>query len=124
MWVRIMAKLKIDIRGDKELVAVMRKAASLREAKQILAKHAAQLQQGTISRMNTAYIKGYSTGATARSVTNVISNGGLTATVGPHTNYFVYLEYGTRFMNAVPTLGPAFTFQQVQFINDLRKLVE
>ena len=119
-----MAKLKIDVRGDKELVAVMRKAATLSEAKKILAKHAAQLQQGTISRMNAAYIKGYSTGATARSVTNVISNGGLTATVGPHTNYFVYLEYGTRFMNAVPTLGPAFTFQKVQFINDLRKLVE
>lgn len=92
------------------------------EVKNIVKKHGALLQSKAQDNMDSAYIKGYSTGATKRSTTVNYSDGGLTAIVAPHTAYFSYLEYGTRFMEAKPTLGPALTYQALRFVDDLNKL--
>ncbi|MEK1451095.1 hypothetical protein HC021_08175 [Limosilactobacillus fermentum] len=48
----------------------------------------------------------------------------MTVSVGPTTDYFPYLEYGTRFMSAMPTLKPAFDVQSQMFINELKRLMQ
>lgn len=119
-----MAKISIKLTGIKELQQSIEKRKDLTPVKMIVAKHGALLKEKTISNMGAAYTAGYSTGATARSVTNTIGDGGLSATVAPHTEYFPYLEYGTRFMSPRPTLKPAFAYESVKFVNDLQKLMK
>lgn len=89
-------------------------------AAKIVKKHGALLQSRTKDNMSSAYIKGYSTGNTARNTNLDISGDGLTAKVTPNTPYFGYVEYGTRKMAAEPTLGPAFDVQSQEFIKDLQ----
>jgi HK97 gp10 family phage protein len=116
--------ISLRIEGDRELIEAMKKAGRMSEVRQVVQKNGAALQTGTQQRMAAAYNRGYSTGATRRSTTVKLSDGGLTATVAPHTTYFPYLEKGTRLMSARPTLGPAFHKQSVTFINDLKGLVK
>jgi HK97 gp10 family phage protein len=47
------------------------------------------------------------TGTLQRSIHTVISNNGLTATVGPSVNYGIFVEFGTRHMGARPYMRPA-----------------
>lgn len=119
-----MPKISIQLKGIEALQRKIEKKKDLAPVRAVVAKHGALLKAKTISNMNSAYSAGYSTGATARSVTNTLSNGGMTATVAPHTEYFPYLEYGTRFMAARPTLHPAFTYQSIRFLNDLKKVID
>lgn len=118
--------MQIKLQGAKELQAKLRKRPMLLASKvrPIVQRNGAQLKAKTVKNMRESYSAGYSTGATARGVTNEISQGGMTATVAPHTEYFPYLEYGTRFMDARPTLHPAFAAQSVLFINQLRKVMK
>lgn len=90
------------------------------EVNQIISKHGANLQTTTMNNMDSAYTAGYSTGATKRSVT--LNKGNFRAEVQPHTKYFPYLEYGTRFMARRPTLGPAFSKVEPQFRRDFNNL--
>lgn len=125
---------KVDVKGTKELANFLKKNKDLTPVKRIVAKHGASLKKQTQQNMNNLYKGHYEwkkgagltmvspTGNTRRSVTNTISNGGLTATVAPQTEYFPYLEYGTRFMAARPTLHPAFAIESMKFANDLNKL--
>lgn len=92
--------------------------------KEIVKKNGSQLASKTRRNMANTYTRGYSTGATMRSVSELYADGGMTVKVGPHTNYFPYLEYGTRFMSARPTLRPAFQTQSQIFINDLKKVMK
>lgn len=119
-----MAKISISLKGIRELQQTIERKKDLTPVREIVAKHGALLKDKTIANMSATYTAGYSTGATARSVTNTIGDGGLSATVAPHTEYFPYLEYGTRFMSAKPTLKPAFAYEAVKFVNDLQKLVK
>lgn len=114
--------MKVTIKGMDALVSGLKSRANPREVQNVVMKNGAQLQQRTISNMNSAYTHGYSTGRTARSTGLTMSNNNLTATVKPTTNYFPYLEYGTRFMAAMPTLKPAFDVQYPMFINELERL--
>lgn len=52
-----------------------------------------------------------------------ISDGGMTATVESTADYSVYVELGTRFMEAQPYMKPAFEEQKKQFEKDLKELV-
>lgn len=119
-----MPKVKIELKGIDALQREIESQKNLAPVKEVVAKHGALLRKRTQAEMGVAYVRGYSTGATSRSVTDTYTNGGLTAIVAPHTEYFAYLEYGTRFMDAKPTLTPAFNYQKIQFINDLRKLTK
>lgn len=131
-----MARIKIT--GAKELKAALEGNLSRfpNEVEQIVAKHGARLQDQTQSNMDRAYTghwewqKGKGrvfvkpTGATKRSVALRV-NGFKTKTkaeVQPHTKYFPWLEYGTRFMARRPTLGPAFSKIEPQFRADITKL--
>lgn len=119
-----MVQLRVDLKGIDGIVEKLEKKKDLTPVKNVVMKHGALLKNKVISNMNAAYSAGYSTGATARSVTNEISNNGLTAKVSGHTKYLPYLEYGTRFMSPRPTFHPAFAYQSVRFINDLKKVLD
>lgn len=92
----------------------------------VVMKNGADLQEDAQKRMTktVAYVKGYSKGTTRRSTTLTISADGMTATVAPHTEYFAYIEYGTRYMEAEPTLNPAFQKIKQQFYKDVMNLVK
>lgn len=113
---------RIKITGVKELKASLggNVLRFPKEVNDIVHKHGAKLQAQTQTNMDQAYIKGYSTGATKRSTT--VTNSNFKSEVQPHTEYFPYLEYGTRFMSRRPTLGPAFSKVEPQFRADLDRL--
>lgn len=112
------------IEGLEELKAGLKGRMDLSSVGDLVKKHGAQLSSRTQENMRAAYTHGYSTGRTRRSVKPVFSDAGMTVSVGPTTDYFPYLEYGTRFMNAMPTLKPAFDVQSVMFINELKGLMQ
>ena len=91
----------------------------------LVMKNGAKLQSETQNRMTRsgAYSKGYSTGYTRSSTTLDIQDGGMTAIVAPHSEYFPYVEYGTRKMEAEPTLGPAFRLVATSFMTDIKELM-
>lgn len=64
------------------------------------------------------------TGATSKSVTVQIKNGGYWVEVGAHTKYSQYLEMGTRFMAKRPALIPAFRTQGQIFIKEMKHLID
>lgn len=49
---------------------------------------------------------------------------GLTGIVGPTADYAPYVEYGTRFMSAQPYVRPAFNYQKVKFMAEMKALVK
>lgn len=116
--------VNIQIKGLAKLEAKLK--ANTPEMKtavmEIVKKNGSQMQGKMRKNMNGAYTAGYSTGATARSVTEVYSNAGFKVTVAPHTKYAPYLEYGTRFMTPRPAIRPAFLAQSAIFTNDLKKV--
>lgn len=126
-----MASNFIRVEGLSELSNGLRTRSQLQAAKNVVHDHGAKLQQRTKEKMSAAYTGHFEgkrfvrpTGATSRSTTVEIADGGLTAIVAPHTKYFPYLEKGTRFMEARPTLGPALQVEALQFVSDLNKLVK
>ncbi|MCD7125113.1 HK97-gp10 family putative phage morphogenesis protein [Limosilactobacillus caviae] len=121
---KILGKPKMTLEGLDELQTAIKAKMDLTEVPQVVKKHGAQLSSRTQSNMQTAYTHGYSTGRTRRSVKPIFSDGGMTVSVGPTTDYFPYLEYGTRFMSAMPTLKPAFDVQSQMFINELKRLMQ
>lgn len=88
----------------------------------VVAKNGNQLNERMKQKMKDAYVKGYSLGDTAGSVNTEITDGGMTASVGPTTDYAMYVEYGTRFMNAEPAVRPAFEEQVPIFKRDMQAI--
>lgn len=121
---KILGKPNIRIEGLDDLIAGIKGKMDLSAVPQVVKKHGAQLSSRTQSNMQAAYTHGYSTGRTRRSVKPIFSDGDMTVSVGPTTDYFPYLEYGTRFMSAMPTLKPAFDVQSQMFINELKRLMQ
>lgn len=106
------------INGDDELVKALTKMMSLDDQRKIVKKHGSSLQKKAVR--NAVFTKGYSTGATRRSIQLEISNGGLSAKVTAGTDYSGYLEVGTRLMDEQPFMGPAFDEVWDDFLEDLR----
>ena len=117
----------VKIEGLQALISDLdARKYSGKQIRNLVMKNGAALQEDAQKRMTktVAYVKGYSKGTTRRSTTLSISDGGMTATVAPHTEYFPYVEYGTRFMEAEPTLNPAFQKIKQQFYKDVMDLVK
>ncbi len=100
------------------------------QIRSVVKKNGAELQQQTQKNMLEEYKGHYEgkkfvkpTGATRRSAVVEIKDNGMTAVVAPNTSYFPYLEYGTRFMEARPTLGPAFKRVSPIFIEDIKRII-
>lgn len=97
---------------------------NLEAVKTVVLKNGNQLNEKMKRHMCHAYTKGYSVGDTAGSVNTNITDGGMTAEVGPTTEYSPYVEYGTRFMTAEPAVRPAFEEQVPIFKRDMEQLVK
>ena len=124
-----MAEAKIE-----GLSALVQKFNALKytgpQIRSVVKKNGAELQQQTQKNMLEKYKGHYEgkkfvkpTGATRRSAAVEIKDNGMTAVVAPNTSYFPYLEYGTRFMEARPTLGPAFKRVSPIFIEDIKRII-
>lgn len=117
----------VKIEGLQALISDLdARKYSGKQIRNVVMKNGANLQEDAQKRMTktVAYVKGYSKGTTRRSTTLSISDDGMTATVAPHTEYFSYVEYGTRYMEAEPTLNPAFQKIKQQFYKDVIGLVK
>lgn len=110
----------INITGIKELEAKLKKNATLDDARTVVKKNGADLQ--SLMTRNAVFVKGYSTGATKRSIRSTFTDSNLIVTVEPTTTYASYSEYGTRFMSAQPFVRPSFNIQKEIFKRDLNKL--
>ena len=110
---------RVEIKGDDILLKALQTASNMKAHKAIVQKHGADLQKKAQS--NAVFTHGYATGATKRSITLEITDGGFTAKVTTGTDYSGYLEKGTRFMEAQPFMKPAFDVVQPKFIDDLRR---
>ena len=62
------------------------------------------------------------TGALRNSIGTTISNGGLSAEIGPTVHYAPYLEYGTRRMPPQPYMGPAAERRAEPFVKAIESL--
>lgn len=115
-----MAQLKV--KGIKNLDKRLKKNRTLSEVKAIVKHHGIALTNKM--HKNAVFTKGYSTGATERSIALSFKDEGLTAIVAPGTEYSEYVEYGTRKMEAQPFVRPTFNEQAPKFIQDMKKLVK
>lgn len=123
--------LDVKIEGMTALVKKLNNlSATGTQIRGVVKKNGAELQKQTQKNMLDEYKGHYEgskfvkpTGATRRSTTVDIQDNGLTAVVAPGTSYFLYLEYGTRFMEARPTLGPAFKRVAPIFVSDIKRLI-
>lgn len=115
--------IKFTITGTDAVVDMCQQLAkSKSKVQNIVKQQGSALQSRTRQNMASTYTHGYSTGETARTTELNIKDGGMTAEVAPTTNYFPYLEMGTRKMAAMPTLQPAFDVQSEMFIDKLKEV--
>lgn len=112
----------MKLEGALELRTKLKKCVDMDEVKKIVNRNGGQLQNKMQRHAEAAFVKGYSTGATKRSIALDIQDGGLTVEVEPGTNYAAYVEYGTRFMEAEPFVKPAFDQQKKIFKDDMKDL--
>lgn len=117
----------VKIEGLQALISNLdARKYSGKQIRNVVMKNGANLQEDAQKRMTktVAYVKGYSKGTTRRSTTLTISDDGMKAIVAPGTSYFPYVEYGTRYMEAEPTLNPAFQKIKQQFYKDVMDLIK
>lgn len=114
--------VKVTFNGLDALRKKLSDIKNMEAAKQVVKTNGAELHRRMVSK--AVFTRGYSTGQTRRSITTDISDGGMTSTTKPNTDYAAYLEYGTRKMSAQPFVGPAFNEQKEQFKQDLERLVK
>ena len=117
-----MASIKVN--GLEELQAKLKKNVQMDDVKTVVQDSGIKLDNQMVREAVFGRFAEHptTTGDTARSITLTMSDGGLTATVAPGTEYSMYLEYGTRFMAAEPFVKPAFEIVKPKFLDDLKKL--
>lgn len=114
--------MNIEFKGLAQLEAKLK--AETPEMKiavmNIVKKNGSQMASKMRKNMQATYQ--HPTGRTKGSVAENYANAGFSVSVGPHTEYAPYLEYGTRFMTPRPTVRPAFLAQSAIFTSDLKKV--
>lgn len=115
-----MPKIKLD--GMDKLQKALKDNATMDDVKRVVRQNGSQLQRKTQN--NADFVKGYQTGQTKRSIGLEIMDSGLAAEVEPTTDHAPYPEFGTRFMEAQPYVGPAFNEQSAKFKKDMQRLVK
>lgn len=112
----------IKLVGMDKLQRKLKRNASMIDVKEVVKTNGVRLERAIKANTKEAFVRGYSEGYTADSVSGQISDGGLTYTAGEGMEYDPYVEYGTRFMEAEPTVTPAAEEVFRQFKRDLDKL--
>ena len=116
-----MARGGLTVNGADKLVGKLKRNANLNDVKNVVKMNGSELERRM--KRKAVFTKGYSVGATKRSIQNSIEDNGFTARVRPTTHYSYYLEKGTRFMEAQPFVGPAFYEQKEIFKRDMKRLM-
>lgn len=108
----------MKITGADALKKKLRQNATLSDVKHIVKSNTVNMNS---KMQNLAPVD---TGNMKRSITSEFTDGGLTGTAQPHTDYAGYVEYGTRFQEEQPFVRPAFEEQKKVFINDLNRIMK
>lgn len=115
-------KLEVSVKGSEQVLKHLQNAANMKEITQFMRAQGAALQQEMMR--EAVFTKGYSTGATKRSIELEMRDNDFTAGVQPTTEYSPYVEYGTRFMSAQPFVRPALRTRRGTFISELRDILK
>lgn len=107
----------IEFEGLDEMAQSLLKNASSERRSKVLRKYGSKLKEAAIKRAQ--FNKGYSTGATRRSIT--LEAGSDRAVVEALTNYSGYLEVGTRKMEAQPFMKPALEEVVPEMVEEMAK---
>lgn len=107
----------IEFEGLDEMAQSLLKNASPEKRSKVLRKYGAKLKEAAVSKAQ--FNKGYSTGATRRSIT--LEAGSDRAVVEALTNYSGYLEVGTRKMEAQPFMKPALEEVVPKMVEEIAK---
>lgn len=108
----------MKITGADALKKKLRQNATLSDVKHIVKSNTVNMnsKMQNLAPVDTGYMK--------RTITSELTDGGLTGTTQPHTDYAGYVEYGTRFQVEQPFVRPAFEEQKKVFINDLNRIMK
>lgn len=128
-----MSNYSFEVTGDKELFKKLTQVAAKAQVKEIVKRRTAQMQKQIQKNMTIAYKGHYEgkgnnkkfvppTGTTRRHTFIQLSE--FSGMVYVDTDYIGYLENGTRFMKARPTVGPGFRQIRPLFISDLKNLTK
>jgi HK97 gp10 family phage protein len=112
---------RLEIKGLDKLEAALKENVTMNDVKRVVRYNGSQMHQKI--QANADFSKGYQKGTTKRSIKLEFPDGGFTAEVKPGTHYSPYLEYGTRYMDAQPFVGPGYNAQKGKFKSDMQKLV-
>lgn len=113
-----MARNSLSFNGIGALESKLKRNASMNEVKNIVKSNGAELNA------NASRKAPVDTGFLRRSIVFELSNGGLSGSSTAGAEYAPYLEYGTRFMEAQPFMGPAYRTQKEIFKRDMDRLVK
>ncbi|ACN64883.1 unknown [Streptococcus phage ALQ13.2] len=106
--------------GLDEMSQSLMKNASPEKRSKVLRKYGSKLKEAAVKRAQ--FNKGYSTGATRRSITLQVESD--KAIVEALTSYSGYLEVGTRKMEAQPFMKPALEEVVPKMVEEMAKLDE
>lgn len=112
-----MSGVELRITGSDELAKKLRKFKKMGEAKNVVAKNTAEMQE------KAKKFAPVDTGHLRRSIKMEIKASGHVGEVTSGAEYAIYQEYGTRYQNGTPHMRPAFNEQNPKFIKDLKNLV-
>lgn len=113
-----MGSVKIKLEGDLKLKAVIKRCKNPDKIKACVKRSGATLNQYAMRNVPV------DTGTLKRSIILELTDGGMTAEVGPTIHYGEYQEFGTRFMPAHPYLRPAFDAASAEFKANLEKVIQ
>ena len=114
----------MKITGIDALQKKLRKNATLDDVKHVVKSNTVVIRFSVCLILIMHILASVVTGNMKRSITSDFTDGGLSGTTGPHTDYAGYVEYGTRFQAAHPFVKPAFDIQKKVFTNDLERLTK
>lgn len=110
--------------GLDKLQSKLKANCNLNDVRKVVQFNGDALNKKMKRKTTTAFTKGYTTGDTANSINTEIRDEGMTAAVGPTTEYSSYVEHGTRFMQAEPFVRPSWEEQKEIFKGDMDKLMK
>lgn len=108
----------IRITGAQSLRKALKRNAGMGAVRQAVRQNGAELQAKA---QRNAPVD---TGTLKRSIGLEIADDGLTAVSAATAEYAPYPEWGTRYQEAQPYMGPAFNEQKERFKQDMRKLTD
>src|SRR5699024_9676639 len=113
--------MKIDIEGGDELVRNITKRVGRDRVNGVIRKNTIDEQRKMMR--HATFDKDYQTGFTKHIISFDLLPLALVSEVSPGSDYSVYLEYGTRYMDAQPFVVPTRNEQAPIFLRDMKNLI-